>query len=274
MRTTRSTFPLPNGELEQTRPSISSRRRRAKKAAIASALPLAILTIAAVSPPDHESTAAAATMRPADFSAPAKVIAPTGPGQVGAYGHVASLDGPAPAAGLMAAIAAANGLFSFDVAALQSSASSQPANTQVDAAASLEAPSARVVTTRPVPVAPASAPAPAPVPVPAPAPAPAPATVAPATVASGGSRVALGVFRITCYDLGGHTASGAPTSMSTVAVDPRVIPLGSTIYIDGVGYRTAQDTGSAIVGNRLDLWLPTFAACSSWGVQYREVWRA
>lgn len=82
----------------------------------------------------------------------------------------------------------------------------------------------------------------------------------------------LGTFVVTCYDLQGRTASGAPTSQITVAVDPRVIPLGTHIYIDGVGTRVAQDTGGAIVGKRLDIWEPTYAQCAAWGVETRQVW--
>jgi 3D (Asp-Asp-Asp) domain-containing protein len=76
---------------------------------------------------------------------------------------------------------------------------------------------------------------------------------------------------ITCYDLGGRTASGAGTSLATVAVDPSVIPLGTPINIQGVGIRVAQDTGGAIRGHRLDLWEPSYAACMAWGVQSRLV---
>jgi 3D (Asp-Asp-Asp) domain-containing protein len=90
----------------------------------------------------------------------------------------------------------------------------------------------------------------------------------PAPTSSGRS---LGVFVITCYDLQGSTASGVETNLSTVAVDPSVIPLGTSIYIQGVGSRVAQDTGGAIVGNRLDLWEPSYAACMDWGVQSRQV---
>jgi 3D (Asp-Asp-Asp) domain-containing protein len=104
-----------------------------------------------------------------------------------------------------------------------------------------------------------------------------PTTAAPVRTASvsatSPSGASLGTFEITCYDLQGRTASGAETSMSTVAVDPSVIPLGTTIYIAGVGDRTAQDTGGAIVGHRLDIWEPTYADCAAWGVQYHSVWR-
>ena len=82
----------------------------------------------------------------------------------------------------------------------------------------------------------------------------------------------IGTFVVTCYDLGGTTASGAPVGSETVAVDPSVIPLGSRIYVDGAGPRIAQDTGGAIRGRRLDIWEPSGAQCADWGVQSRQVW--
>ena len=85
---------------------------------------------------------------------------------------------------------------------------------------------------------------------------------------------ALGSFVVTCYDLGGRTATGTVTSTSTVAVDPSVIPLGTQIYIQGVGLRYAQDTGGAILGRRLDIWEPTYGQCMSWGVRSAAVWAA
>ena len=89
---------------------------------------------------------------------------------------------------------------------------------------------------------------------------------------SGPSGTAMGTFQVTCYDTQGRTATGAQTSTETVAVDPNVIPLGSTIWIDGVGRRVAQDTGGDIVGHRLDIWEPSYSACQAWGVQNRSVW--
>jgi 3D (Asp-Asp-Asp) domain-containing protein len=52
---------------------------------------------------------------------------------------------------------------------------------------------------------------------------------------------------------GGMTAIGRPAGHGIVAVDPRVIPLGTRLYIPGYGVAVAGDTGGAIVGHRIDL---------------------
>jgi len=83
----------------------------------------------------------------------------------------------------------------------------------------------------------------------------------------------LGTFIVTCYDLTGVTASGAYAGPESVAVDPSVIPLGTRIFIDGVGNRVADDTGGAIIGQHLDIWEPSYAQCAAWGVQYKAVYR-
>lgn len=51
----------------------------------------------------------------------------------------------------------------------------------------------------------------------------------------------------------GRTATGRRAGYGVVAVDPRFIPLGTRLYIDGYGYAVAGDTGGAIKGNRIDL---------------------
>lgn len=51
----------------------------------------------------------------------------------------------------------------------------------------------------------------------------------------------------------GTTASGIPSRYGVVAVDPKVIPLGTKLYVEGYGVAIAADTGGAIKGNKIDL---------------------
>ena len=72
-------------------------------------------------------------------------------------------------------------------------------------------------------------------------------------------------FVATAYCLKGRTATGSRPGPGTVAVDPRVIPLGSRVHVAGYGWGVARDTGRAIRGRRLDLWLSRKRACRAWG---------
>ena len=69
----------------------------------------------------------------------------------------------------------------------------------------------------------------------------------------------------------GITASGMQARVGVVAVDPKVIPLGTKMYIvstDGkvvYGYCTAEDTGGAIKGNKVDLFYNTKSECLQFG---------
>lgn len=83
----------------------------------------------------------------------------------------------------------------------------------------------------------------------------------------------------TAYSGGGLTASGTSARVGAIAVDPRVIPLGSRLYItsaDGsswiYGYAVAEDTGGAIKGNRIDLYFNSEAQCNSFGRQSAKVY--
>ena len=147
-------------------------------------------------------------------------------------------------------VAADGGIFSFGDAAYQGNLAPEPQQTAAVAVAANPGGGGYWVAT-----APARAPD---------------QTVAAASAGPDGTPI--GTFVVTCYDLGGTTASGAPVGPATVAVDPSVIPLGSRIYVDGAGPRLAQDTGGGIRGRRLDIWEPSGAQCAAWGVQSRQVW--
>lgn len=80
-------------------------------------------------------------------------------------------------------------------------------------------------------------------------------------------------MQATAYDptAGSRTAMGTRARVGAVAVDPRVIPLGSKLYIESAdgfpsyGYATAEDTGGAIKGNRIDLFYATNAQALRFG---------
>ncbi|MGE5559485.1 MAG: 3D domain-containing protein [Chloroflexota bacterium] len=71
----------------------------------------------------------------------------------------------------------------------------------------------------------------------------------------------------TAYDpsVGSTTYTGTPVELGIIAVDPRVIPLGTRLYVDGYGYGVAADIGGAIKGNRIDVAFPTRAEALRWG---------
>ena len=74
----------------------------------------------------------------------------------------------------------------------------------------------------------------------------------------------------TAYALDGITATGTVPrrvegGWSTIAVDPRVIPYGTKVYVENYGYAIAEDTGGAIKGNRVDLYMNSVSAALNWG---------
>jgi peptidoglycan DL-endopeptidase CwlO len=69
----------------------------------------------------------------------------------------------------------------------------------------------------------------------------------------------------TCYCLTGSTASGLPVGPGIIATDPSVIPLGTRLFVPGYGKGVAADTGSAVQGNTIDLWVASCAQASAYG---------
>jgi 3D (Asp-Asp-Asp) domain-containing protein len=86
---------------------------------------------------------------------------------------------------------------------------------------------------------------------------------------SGPARVTM----YTCVELGGcaPTASGIWPEPGMVAVDPKLIPLGSTVWIQGLGTFLAADTGSLVKGAHLDVYGLSYQEALAWGVQERSI---
>lgn len=81
------------------------------------------------------------------------------------------------------------------------------------------------------------------------------------------------VMRATAYCIpGGKTKTGATVRWGIVAVDPRVISLGENVYVEGYGKARALDTGGAIRGSRIDLYMNSPEAASSYGVRHVMVY--
>ena len=92
--------------------------------------------------------------------------------------------------------------------------------------------------------------------------------------------VSLGTFKTTAYcpcrscseGYGRLTKTGTQATASrTVAVDPRVIPLGSHLLIDGVEY-IAEDVGGGVKGKHIDIFYNTHSETRDHGVERSEVY--
>ena len=90
----------------------------------------------------------------------------------------------------------------------------------------------------------------------------------------------IGQYKITyycackqcCGKTNGITASGAKVQEGvTVAADTSKLPFGTNIYINGIGWRTVQDRGGAIKGNKIDIYMNSHAEALAWGVKYLPV---
>lgn len=72
-----------------------------------------------------------------------------------------------------------------------------------------------------------------------------------------------------CTGCSGITSTGinlkANPNKKVIAVDPKVIPLGSNVYVEGYGHAVAGDIGSAIKGNKIDVFIPNRARALQWG---------
>lgn len=70
----------------------------------------------------------------------------------------------------------------------------------------------------------------------------------------------------------GYTANGTKAGKGVVAVDTRVIPFGTKLYVPGYGFAIAADRGSAIKGNRIDLCFDTYSEAIRFGRKMVDVY--
>lgn len=78
-----------------------------------------------------------------------------------------------------------------------------------------------------------------------------------------------------CTGCSGTTTTGidliSHPDMKVIAVDPNTIPLGSRVHVEGYGYAIAGDTGGAIKGNKIDIFVPNRQDALAWGVRTVKV---
>lgn len=96
-----------------------------------------------------------------------------------------------------------------------------------------------------------------------------PASVTASTVTNNSTSLNVVATGYTPGDPGctGITYTGTKASRGTIAVDPRVIPFGTKLYIPGYGYGVAADTGGAIKGNKIDLCYESRTEALNWGIK-------
>lgn len=86
------------------------------------------------------------------------------------------------------------------------------------------------------------------------------------------------VFVVTMYATGCDTQPGHPTKAGTqpvsgftAAADPAVLPLGSVVWIEGLGPRMVHDIGGKVKGRHLDVFASSCREARRWGRQMRRV---
>lgn len=74
-----------------------------------------------------------------------------------------------------------------------------------------------------------------------------------------------------CTGCSGTTAYGidlrSNPHLKVIAVDPKLIPLGTKVWVEGYGEAIAGDTGGAIKGNKIDVFIPSYDNAMAWGVK-------
>lgn len=77
-------------------------------------------------------------------------------------------------------------------------------------------------------------------------------------------------FAATAYSLRGRTASGKPVARGVIAADRRVLPIGTRVRLDAGSYSgeyVVADTGGAVRGRKIDIWVPSTGEAMRFGRQ-------
>ena len=99
-------------------------------------------------------------------------------------------------------------------------------------------------------------------------------TVSTKSTAAGASR---GTFSASAYCFSGRMANGQGVRRGIIAADPRVLKMGSKVYINAgqwSGVYTVADTGGAIKGKRIDIWVPGCGEARKFGRRSVQIFSA
>jgi 3D (Asp-Asp-Asp) domain-containing protein len=81
--------------------------------------------------------------------------------------------------------------------------------------------------------------------------------------------VSASAYTASCNGCSGITSTGINLKknpgLKVIAVDPNVIKIGTKVYVEGYGYAIAGDTGGAIRGNKIDVFIPNKSDALKWG---------
>jgi len=81
--------------------------------------------------------------------------------------------------------------------------------------------------------------------------------------------VSASAYTASCNGCSGITKTGINLKknpgIKVIAVDPKVIKLGTKVHVEGYGYAVAGDTGGAIKGNKIDVFIPSKSDAYKWG---------
>lgn len=98
-----------------------------------------------------------------------------------------------------------------------------------------------------------------------------------AMVRAKGAGISRGAFSATAYCFSGRTATGQGVRRGLIAADPRVLKLGSRVVISAgpwSGTYTVSDTGGAIKGKRIDIWVPNCSEARRFGRRTVQIFSA